>query len=53
LAYLAHWHTGSIRRGADVGNRCEHGVLPKVVSLPPDNLVEQVSLYSGPSASER
>jgi len=44
LAHLVHRHTRAVGGDADVGNGCEQGVLPKVVSLPPGDLVEQVRL---------
>lgn len=42
LACLAHRHTGPVRGGTDVGDRCEQGVLPEVVGLPPGDLIKQV-----------
>ena len=37
-----HGDACSVGGGADVGDRCEQGVLPEVVGLPPGDLVEQV-----------
>src|SRR5215467_11881791 len=48
LAHLAYWDADSVGGGADVGDRCEQGVLPEVVRLPPGDLIEQVRV--GPAA---
>ena len=44
LACLAHGRAGPVGGGADMGDRCEQGVLPEVVGLPRGDLVEQVRL---------
>ena len=46
VAGCGYGHTRPVGGGADIGNRCEHGVLPEVVGLPLDGLVEQVRLGS-------
>ena len=42
LACLGHGHTGPVGGGADVGDGCEQRVVPEVVGLPSDNLLQQV-----------
>jgi hypothetical protein len=46
LAYLAHRNARPVGDGTYNGNRCEQCVLPEIVSLPPDDLIEQVGLGS-------
>jgi hypothetical protein len=46
LACLAHRDTRPAGRGADVGDRRAHGVLPEVVGLPGGDLVKQVRFGS-------
>src|SRR6516164_9445475 len=48
LACLAHWDASPVGGRADIGDCCEQGVLPKVVGLPPGDLIEQVRV--GPAA---
>ena len=48
LARLGHRHARPGGGSSDVGNRCEQGVLPEVVGLPPGALLHQVRF--GPAA---
>src|SRR5712692_594056 len=51
MACLADRHAGPVGGGADIGDRCEQGVLPEVVGLPPGDLVQHVGL--GPAMGGR
>src|SRR5262249_42332052 len=53
LAYLAHGHTRPVGDDAYIGDRYEQGVLPEVVGLPPDDLLERVRLGSSVSRRHR
>ena len=45
-AYLRHRYARPVSGGTDIGDRCEQGVLPEVVGLPPCDLLQQVGLDS-------
>src|SRR5258707_9290001 len=44
LACLAHGCTGPVGGSTDVRDRCEQGILPEVVGLPPGDLVQEIGL---------
>jgi hypothetical protein len=45
-AHLRHRHACPVSGDMDIGDRCEQGVSPEVIDLPPCHLIERVGLDS-------